>query len=48
MIVIGQDVNTQELEPYFSLSHQNQNVFHRCRNATEKCQKHSYGNKVVH
>ena len=37
MIVIDQDVNAQESEPYFSLSHQNQNVLHRCRNATDKC-----------
>ena len=27
MIVIDQDVNTQESEPYFSLSHENQNVY---------------------
>ena len=38
MIVIDQDVNTRESESYFSLSHQNQNVLHRCWNATGKCQ----------
>ena len=48
MIVIGQDVDIHESEPYFSLSHRNHNVFHRCRNSTGKSQKHSYGNKVVH
>ena len=39
MIVIDQDVNTQESEPYFSLCHQNQDVLHRCRNANSNSDK---------